>query len=106
MAPGRVAPLALLACTAALAAGCGSDSPSSEPGELAGSLPGDPMCVSYMDFDAAKEALGLPDDADPVDFDALESLDDPTPAGELVHAASNALPHAGEAFSVTFEADS
>jgi hypothetical protein len=90
-----------------LAAGCGSDSGSSDTeADLAAALPGDPMFVSYMDFDAAKEALGLPDDADPVDFDALGSLDDPTPEGELVDAARSALPHASEAFSVRFEADS
>jgi hypothetical protein len=102
----RAYPAAALAALAAVTAaiGCGSGS-SPEPSDLAASLPGDPPFVSYLDLAAAKEALELPDDADPADYGAIDDLDDPTPEAQLVQAARNSLPHVTEAFTVTFEPD-
>jgi hypothetical protein len=93
----------LAALAAFLAAGCGSD--SADSGELADALPGDPGIVSYIDLDATREALELPDDADPADYDQLGDPSDPTPESQLVTAAASALPHVTEPFTRRFETD-
>ena len=98
-----VAALVMLAVGLAAPAGCGSG--SSDAGELAGALPGDPQFVSYLDIAAAREALELPDDADPADYSQIEDPDDPPPESQLVTAAGNVLPHVKEPQVVTFDDD-
>jgi len=93
----------VLALAAVLAVGCGSD--SAEPNDLAGALPGDPEIVSYLDIEAAREGLDLPDDADPADYDELGDPEDPTPEAELVLAGASTLMHVTEPFTMRFEED-
>lgn len=102
MRPTRPAPAAVCAA-AAMATGCGSE--SAEPSELAATLPGDPEVVTYLDLDAAREALSLPEDADPADQEALDGLDQDDPLVEFFSVSGSALPHVSDALTRTFELD-
>lgn len=103
--------LALLSALAAAAlAGCGDDGGdgSTAPAldELARYAPTEAAAITFVDFAAAREELELPDGADALDFDALQSVnvEDPTPEAQLVEAAVLAMPSL-TSFVVTFEED-
>ncbi|HEX6117663.1 MAG TPA: hypothetical protein VFY99_11220 [Solirubrobacterales bacterium] len=70
-----------------------------------GRLPGDPKQGLYLDLEAAREELGLPDDADPADWDALRNREEGDPLAEFVSAASPTLPHVQDSRVKYFELD-
>lgn len=65
--------LALALAAFAGASGCGG-SPDPDATELASKLPSDSTIVGYIDLDAARAALELPDDASPADETRLAKL--------------------------------
>jgi hypothetical protein len=99
-------PLAL----AAIAAGCGDD--GSDPAEppaldqIGAFVAPDAPVISFVDFAQAREQLGLPADADALDFTALkgEGIDDPSPEAQLVGDAVIAMPSL-TSFVVTLDVD-
>lgn len=92
----RVTLLTLVA--APILTGCG------DSGEGTGSTPGadafarffaaDAPVVSYVDLAEARDQLGLPADADALDFSALknEDVNNPSPNAQLVEAAATGMP--------------
>jgi hypothetical protein len=90
---------ALVAATAALGiAGCGDDADDSRPTPAADAfarfMDADAPVVSYVDFAQAREQLGLPEDADALEFEAVkgEDFNNPSPEGQLISAAVIGMP--------------
>ena len=104
----RLLGLAALALAAA-APGCGDDDdPPAEPIDgLARYLPaGSPGVLSFADFAAAREQLGLPPDADTLSFELLfaDDYDPDSPESRLNDAANAAMSGLGvKSESCTFE---
>jgi len=90
--------LALLSALAAGAiTGCGDDDEPAAPPpleQLGTYLPADAPVITFVDLAEARAQLGLPADADALDFDAYEDFDadDPTPEQQLVETAVLGMP--------------
>jgi hypothetical protein len=88
----------LTAAAALILAGCGDsgEGASSTPGAdaFAHFLDADAPLVTYVDLAQARDQLGLPADADTLDFDSLKNEDtgDPSPEAQLVEAAIIGMP--------------
>ncbi len=93
-----VRPLVLALVAALALAGCGDSGDDTRPtpgaDAFAHFLGADAPVVSYVDYAQAREQLGLPADADPVDIDAIKNSDpnNPTPEAQLVEAGVIGLP--------------
>jgi hypothetical protein len=99
-----------LLAAAAIVAGCGDDAeePAEEPAlnQIAAFIAPDAPVISFVDFGQARDQLGLPADADPLDFEALkdEDLNDPSPEAQLVGDAVIGMPSL-TSFVITLDED-
>ena len=98
-----------LAGLAALALGVGACGGSDDSGEgavedLARYLPEDAAVLAVADLDAAREELGIADDADAIDLEAVSGgdLDLESPEYQLINVAINVVPPVRQ-FAQTFE---
>jgi hypothetical protein len=90
---------ALAAATMLALAGCG-DASSDDPAEpqaldqLSQYVPADAPALTFVDYAAARDQLGLPADADALNFEVLRNSDpdDPTPEAQLVEAGILGMP--------------
>src|SRR5689334_11926348 len=92
----RVTLLTLVAALALAACGDSGEGTSSTPGvdAFAHFFKSDAPVVSYVDLAEARDQLGLPADADALDFEALkgEAINNPSPDAQLIEAAVIGMP--------------